>query len=61
MNVVLHYVHTIRPHYDAVAAAVEVHARFDEINSNELNKTRTRYSFSSEELVIFENGPLCKY
>ena len=28
MNVVRHYVHTIRPHYDAVIAAVEGHARF---------------------------------
>ena len=28
MNIVRHYVHTIRPHYDAVIAAVEGHARF---------------------------------
>ena len=28
MNVVRHYVHTVRPHYDGVIAAVEVHARF---------------------------------
>ena len=33
------YVHTIRPYYDAVIAAVEAkgHGRFDEINSSELN------------------------
>ena len=36
MNVVRHYVHTIRPHYDTVVAAVEAHTRFDEINSREL-------------------------
>ena len=30
---------------------------FDEINSSELNLTRSRYSFSSEKLVIFENDP----
>ena len=28
MNVVRHYVHTIRPHYDAAIAAVAAHARF---------------------------------
>ena len=28
MNVVRHYVHTIRPHYDAVIAAVEARADF---------------------------------
>ena len=28
MNDVRHYVHTIRPHYDAVIFAVEAHARF---------------------------------
>ena len=32
MNVVRHYVHRIRPHHDAVIAAVGAHARFDEIN-----------------------------
>ena len=31
---------------------------FDEFNSTKLNWTRTRYSFSSEKLVIFENDPL---
>ena len=31
---------------------------FDEFYSSELNKTRSRYSFSSEKLVIFENDPL---
>ena len=31
---------------------------FDEFNSSELNWARTRYSFSSEKLVIFENNPL---
>ena len=31
---------------------------FDEFNSSELNWTRSRYSFSSEKLVIFENDPL---
>ena len=31
---------------------------FDEFNSCKLNWTRTRYSFSSEKLVIFENDPL---
>ena len=31
---------------------------FDEFNSIELNWTRSRYSFSSEKLVIFENDPL---
>ena len=31
---------------------------FDELNSSELNWTRSRYSFSSEKLVIFENDPL---
>ena len=36
MNVVRHYVHTFRPHYDAVIAAVEAHALFTEINSSEL-------------------------
>ena len=55
------YVHMIRPHYDVVIAEVEAHARFDEINSSELIKTRTRYSFSSEKLVIFANDPLCKH
>ena len=30
----------------------------DEVNSSELNWTRSRYSFSSEKLVIFENDPL---
>ena len=33
----------------------------DEFNSSELIKTRTRYSFSSEKLVIFENDPLSKH
>ena len=28
---------------------------FDEFNSSEMIETRTRYSFSSEKLVIFEN------
>ena len=28
MNAVRHYVHTIRPHYDAVIATVEGHVRF---------------------------------
>ena len=36
MNVVRHYVHTIRPHYDAVIAAVEAMSILDEINSSEL-------------------------
>ena len=31
---------------------------FDEFNSSELNWTRSRYSLSSEKLVIFENDPL---
>ena len=31
---------------------------FDEFNSSKLNWTRTRYSYSSEKLVIFENDPL---
>ena len=31
---------------------------FDEYNSSELNWTKTRYSFSCEKLVIFENNPL---
>ena len=31
---------------------------YDEFNSSELNWTRSRYSFSSEKLVIFENDPL---
>ena len=31
---------------------------FAEFNSSELNRTRSRYSFSSEKLVIFENDPL---
>ena len=31
---------------------------FDEFNSNDLILKRTRYSFSSEQLVIFENDPL---
>ena len=31
---------------------------FDEFNSSELNWTRSRFSFSSEKLVIFENDPL---
>ena len=31
---------------------------FDEFMSSELNWTRSRYSFSSEKLVIFENDPL---
>ena len=31
---------------------------FNEFNSSELNWTRSRYSFSSEKLVIFENDPL---
>ena len=31
---------------------------FDEFNSSELNWTKSRYSFSSEKLVIFENDPL---
>ena len=30
----------------------------DEFNSSKLNWTRSRYSFSSEKLVIFENDPL---
>ena len=34
---------------------------FDEINSSELITTRTRYSFSSDKLDIFENDPLCKH
>ena len=58
MNIVRHY---IRPHFDAFIAAEEAHARFDEINSSELIKTRTRYSFFSVKLVIFENDPLCKH
>ena len=33
----------------------------DELNSSELIQTRTRYSFSSEKLVIFENEPLSKH
>ena len=36
----------------------ESHARFDELNSGELNWTRSKYSFSSEKCVIFENDPL---
>ena len=36
MNVVRHYVLTIRPHYDTIIAAVEVHALFREIISSEL-------------------------
>ena len=47
--------------YDAVIAAGESHARFfffDEFKSSELNWTRSRYSFSSEKLVILENDPL---
>ena len=31
---------------------------FDEFNSSELNWTRSRYSLSTEKLVIFENDPL---
>ena len=31
---------------------------FEEFNSSELNWTRSRYSFSIEKLVIFENDPL---
>ena len=31
---------------------------FNEFNSSELNWTKSRYSFSSEKLVIFENDPL---
>ena len=31
---------------------------FDELKSSELNWTRTRYSLSSEKLVIIENDPL---
>ena len=31
---------------------------FDEFNSSEVNWTRSRYSFPSEKLVIFENDPL---
>ena len=31
---------------------------FAEFNSSELNWTRSRYSCSSEKLVIFENDPL---
>ena len=54
MNIVRHYMHTIRPHYDAFIAAEEAH---DEINSSELIQTRTR----CEKLVIFENDPLCKH
>ena len=48
----------IRPRYDAFIAAGENHALFDEFNSSELNWTRSRYSFSSEILVIFENDPM---
>ena len=29
---------------------------FEEFNSSELNRTRSRYSFSSEKLLIFENS-----
>ena len=29
---------------------------FEEFNLSELNRTRSRYSFSSEKLVIFENS-----
>ena len=49
---------SIRPRYDACIAAGENHALFDEFNSSELNWTRSRYSFSGEKLVIFENDPL---
>ena len=34
---------------------------FDEFNSSELNWMRSRYSFASEKLVIFENDPLSIY
>ena len=33
----------------------------DEFNSSDLILTKTRYSFSSEKLVIFENDPLSKH
>ena len=33
---------------------------FDEFNSSEMNWTRSRYSFSSKKLVIFEMT-LCLY
>ena len=33
----------------------------DEFNSSELILTRTRHSFESEKLVIFENDPLSKH
>ena len=57
-NGVGRYVLSIRPRYDACIAAGENHALFDEFNSSELNWTRSRYSFSDEKLVIFENDPL---
>ena len=44
MNIVRYYMHAIRPHYHTFIAAEEAHARFDEINSSEVFKTRTRYS-----------------
>ena len=34
---------------------------WDEFNSSELIQRRTRYPFSSEKLVIFENAPLSKH
>ena len=59
MNGLRHYVLSIRPRYDEFIAAGENHAPFfDEFNSSELNGTRSRYSFSKEKLVIFENDPL---
>ena len=48
---------SIRPRYDAVIDAGASHARFDEFNLSELNWTRSRYSSSSEKLVIFEDDP----
>ena len=53
------YVLSIRPRYDAFIAAGGSHVLFfEEFNSSELNRARSKYSFSSEKLVIFENDPL---
>ena len=57
-NGVRRYVLSIRPHYDAFIAAGETCLFSDKFNSSELNWTKSRYSFSSEKLVIFENDPL---
>ena len=50
---------SIRLRHETVIAAGESRARFfDEFNTSDLNWTRSRYSFSSEKLVVFEYDPL---